>query len=58
MLVYSGQLDAIIGAPLTEAFLKKLEWPGQAAFAKNPRTIWRGDKDNAVQGYAPRVPKP
>jgi vitellogenic carboxypeptidase-like protein len=28
VFIYSGQLDVIIGAPLTEAFMRVLPWSG------------------------------
>mmetsp|Transcript_11824 Transcript_11824/g.15239 ORF Transcript_11824/g.15239 Transcript_11824/m.15239 type:complete len:234 (+) Transcript_11824:892-1593(+) len=32
VLIYSGQNDVILGAPLTEQFLDQLEWTGQVLF--------------------------
>ena len=32
MLIYSGSLDIIVGAPLTDAFLSKLDFEGSPAF--------------------------
>ena len=40
VLLYSGQFDVIVGAPLTIAFIRSIQWPGQAAFDAAPRTIW------------------
>ena len=43
VLVYSGQLDAIIGAALTDAFLQSLQWPGAAGYLAAARRVWRSD---------------
>lgn len=52
VLIYSGQLDIIIGAPLTELFLPEVEWSGQHAYKKAERKIWRVDPADAdVAGY-------
>lgn len=32
VLIYSGSLDIIVGAPLTDAFLSKMEFEGSPAF--------------------------
>lgn len=56
VLFYSGQLDVIVGAPLTEAFLASLEWKGQAAYKTAKRVIWKIDpSDVDVAGYARNV---
>jgi len=53
VLVYSGQLDIIIGAALTERFLPGVPWHGQAAYKAAPRSVWRvHDNDTEVAGYA------
>lgn len=57
VLVYSGQLDVIIAASLTERALPYLQWQGQAAFAAAKRKVWRvrsGDKE--VAGFVQEVP--
>ena len=55
MLLYNGQLDFIVGGPLTERFLQVLKWSGQEDYLKADRTIWRiGDK---VAGYVRQVGK-
>ena len=51
VLVYSGQLDVIVGAPLTTAFLRSIDWPGAAEFEAAERVIWMGP-DAKVAGYA------
>ena len=53
VLLYSGQLDIIIGAATTEAYLKYLAWPGAAAFAAAARKVWRiSPTDPEVAGFA------
>lgn len=56
VLIYNGQLDIIIGAPLTEAFLPTVQWSGQSAYQSAERVVW---KQNAtamqVSGYARSV---
>jgi len=49
-LFYSGQLDLIVGGPLTDAFLNSIVWPGRDAFRSSKREVWRG-VDDQVQGY-------
>ena len=49
-MIYVGQLDIIIGAPLVEAYIPKLKWPGQAEYIASSRTLWR--VGNTVAGYA------
>jgi len=57
VLIYSGQLDIIIGAPLTEAFLPTVEWSGQAAFKATQRAVWRRPEDSdPVAGYVQELP--
>jgi len=53
VLVYSGQLDVIIGAALTERFLPSVPWGGQAAYRAAPKAVWRvNPSDKEVAGYA------
>jgi len=55
-LIYSGQLDVIIGAALTEAFLPLVPWSGQAAYRKASKAVWRlTPHDTEVAGYARQV---
>eukprot|EP00037_Helgoeca_nana_P030970 m.390176 g.390176 ORF g.390176 m.390176 type:complete len:540 (+) comp28298_c1_seq6:51-1670(+) len=52
VLVYSGQLDVIIGAALTESFLTVLPWDGLAAYNSVEKFVWRMDpSDSNVAGY-------
>lgn len=56
VLLYSGQVDVIIGPVLTEAFLYLVPWKGQAALANAPRSVWRiTPSDPEVAGYATAV---
>lgn len=51
VLLYSGQLDIIIGAATTEAYLPFLAWPGAVSFAAADRAVWRLDpSDPEVAG--------
>jgi len=50
VLLYSGQLDVIIGAALTERFLPTIKWPGAEGFANSKKILWQ--VDNEVAGYA------
>lgn len=52
VVIYSGQLDVIIGAALTERFLPTVEWSGQAEYKNADRMVWRiTDTDPNVAGY-------
>lgn len=56
VLVYSGQLDVIIGAALTESFLPMVEWHGQSAYNSANRSVWRiHPTDTEVAGFARTV---
>ncbi|KPM02169.1 serine carboxypeptidase CPVL-like protein [Sarcoptes scabiei] len=55
-LFYSGQLDIIVAAPLTENFLKQLNWHGSKMYLKAPRSIYRfKPRSTYVCGYAREV---
>jgi len=52
VLVYSGQLDIIIAASLTERFLPFLQWSGQGEFAAAQKKVWRvTSTDVEVAGF-------
>jgi vitellogenic carboxypeptidase-like protein len=54
--VYSGQLDVIIGAALTERFLPMLEWKGKNAYNNASKKVWRlSPQDHEVAGYVREV---
>lgn len=49
VLIYNGQLDIIVAYPLTENYLKNLDFSGAEQYKTAPRYIWR--VDNEVAGY-------
>jgi vitellogenic carboxypeptidase-like protein len=52
VLIYSGQLDVIIGAALTEKMLPNLNWKDREAFTRAKKSIWRVSPSDAdVAGY-------
>lgn len=50
VLIYNGQLDIIVAYPLTENYLKNLQFNGADEYKTAKRYIWR--VDNEVAGYA------
>lgn len=50
ILIYNGQLDIIVAYPLTENYLKHLNFTGAAQYKGAPRYIWR--VENEIAGYA------
>ncbi|XP_077455796.1 putative serine carboxypeptidase CPVL [Stigmatopora argus] len=56
VLIYSGQLDVIVAAPLTERFLPTVNWTGAAAYMSAPRFPWKlQPEDTEVAGYVKQV---
>ena len=56
VLIYSGQLDIIIGAALTERFLPYVQWAGRDQLMAAERAIWRVEPDDMeVAGFAREV---
>ncbi|XP_065897205.1 probable serine carboxypeptidase CPVL isoform X2 [Dysidea avara] len=52
VLLYNGQLDVIVGGPLTEHFLLALQWNGADAFAQANRNVWKIKPDDVeVAGF-------
>lgn len=49
ILVYNGQLDIIVAYPLTENYLKNLNFSGAEEYKTAKRYIWRVDKE--IAGY-------
>eukprot|EP01061_Rhynchopus_euleeides_P040901 TRINITY_DN7060_c0_g1_i1.p1 TRINITY_DN7060_c0_g1~~TRINITY_DN7060_c0_g1_i1.p1 ORF type:complete len:505 (+),score=243.25 TRINITY_DN7060_c0_g1_i1:61-1575(+) len=43
-LLYSGQWDVIVGAPLTIRFLRSIDWSGASKFETAERAIWTSRK--------------
>lgn len=58
VLLYSGQLDVIIGVALTERFFPGVPWHGKAAYAAATKAVWRIEpSDKEVAGYVRQVGK-
>lgn len=56
LLMYSGQLDVIVAAPLTERFLRTVNWTGAADYRTAPRYHWKVQpSDTEVAGYVRQV---
>ncbi|XP_064401479.1 probable serine carboxypeptidase CPVL [Halichondria panicea] len=55
VLLYNGQLDIIVGVPLTESMLQVLQWSGRDAYLKADRQVWKIGDD--VAGYVRTVNK-
>ncbi|KAM3873372.1 putative serine carboxypeptidase CPVL [Diretmus argenteus] len=56
VLMYSGQLDVIVAAPLTERFLRTMNWTGASDYKTAPRFHWKVQPtDTEVAGYVRQV---
>ncbi|XP_017281911.1 probable serine carboxypeptidase CPVL [Kryptolebias marmoratus] len=56
VMLYSGQLDVIVAAPLTERFLPTVNWTGAADYKMAPRFHWKVQpSDTEVAGYVRQV---
>ncbi|XP_061771835.1 probable serine carboxypeptidase CPVL [Nerophis ophidion] len=56
VLIYSGQLDVIVAAPLTERFLPTVNWTGADDYRSAPRFHWKVQPtDTEVAGYVRQV---
>ncbi|XP_051856184.1 probable serine carboxypeptidase CPVL [Antechinus flavipes] len=56
VLIYSGQLDIIVAAPLTERSLMATNWKGLSDYKKVDRKVWRvHSSDVDVAGYVRQV---
>ncbi|KAG9476207.1 hypothetical protein GDO78_002996 [Eleutherodactylus coqui] len=52
VLMYSGQLDVIVAAPLTERFLQTVPWSRLEEYKKAKRSFWKiRPTDTEVAGY-------
>ncbi|XP_018430107.1 PREDICTED: probable serine carboxypeptidase CPVL [Nanorana parkeri] len=52
VLLYSGQLDVIVAAPLTERFLQTVPWSKLEEYKKAERSVWKiRQTDTEVAGY-------
>ncbi|TSK34735.1 putative serine carboxypeptidase CPVL [Bagarius yarrelli] len=56
VLIYSGQLDVIVAAPLTELFLPTVNWTGADAYKQAERFHWKVQpSDTEIAGYIRQV---
>nr|XP_057941582.1 probable serine carboxypeptidase CPVL [Doryrhamphus excisus] len=56
VLMYSGQLDVIVAAPLTERFLPTVNWTGAEEYRTAPRFHWKVQpSDTEVAGFVRQV---
>ncbi|XP_074223406.1 putative serine carboxypeptidase CPVL isoform X3 [Camelus bactrianus] len=56
VLIYNGQLDIIVAAPLTERSLMAMDWKGSQDYKKAERKVWKVFKsDHDVAGYVRQV---
>jgi vitellogenic carboxypeptidase-like protein len=56
VLMYSGQLDIIVAAPLTENFLQSVDWSKADQYKKADRFIWKvSEQDSDIAGYVRQV---
>lgn len=56
VLIYSGQLDVIVAAPLTERFLPTVSWSGADEYKSVMRMPWKVQpSDTEVAGYVRQV---
>ncbi|KAJ8415874.1 hypothetical protein AAFF_G00404310 [Aldrovandia affinis] len=56
VLIYSGQLDVIVAAPLTERYLPTVPWSGADEYKRTQRFYWKiQPSDTEVAGYIRQV---
>lgn len=56
VLLYNGQLDIVVAAPLTENYIRSMKWSGAEKYLKAPKAIWKLDpNDEEVAGYLKKV---
>ncbi|XP_064410934.1 probable serine carboxypeptidase CPVL isoform X2 [Latimeria chalumnae] len=56
VMLYSGQLDVIVAAPLTERFLPTVPWSKVEEYKQADRTYWKiRSSDTEVAGYVRQV---
>ena len=52
VLIYNGQLDIIVAPPLTENYIRSIDWSGAEEYVKAPKAVWRLDpNDEEPAGY-------
>ena len=55
-MLYSGQLDIIVAAPLTERMLWNLQWKYQDEYKSCKKQVWKvRQSDTEVAGYVRHV---
>jgi len=56
VMLYSGQLDIIVGYPLTETFVRTINWSGAGQYADAPKILWKvNPTDGEYAGYMHNV---
>ena len=56
VLLFNGQMDIIVAAPLTENYIRSIKWSGAEKYLKAPKAIWKLDpNDEEVAGYLKKV---
>ena len=56
VMLYSGQLDIIVAAPLTEEMLWNLKWKYQDEYKSCKKQVWKvRSSDREVAGYVRHV---
>ncbi|XP_023588129.1 probable serine carboxypeptidase CPVL [Trichechus manatus latirostris] len=56
VLIYNGQLDIIVAAPLTERSLMAMDWKGSQEYRTVEKKVWKVFKsDDEVAGYVRQV---
>ncbi len=51
-MIYNGQLDIIVAAPLTIEWVSQLNWIGTNELRQASRTVWKVDNtDPEIAGY-------
>ncbi|CAG2165252.1 unnamed protein product [Oppiella nova] len=52
VMLFSGQLDIIVAATLTENFIQSIKWSKASQYKSADRLVWKvSDKDTEVAGY-------
>ena len=56
VMLYSGQLDIIVAAALTEEMITTIDWQHADEYKTAPRTVWKvRSSDTEVAGYVRKV---
>eukprot|EP01121_Diplochlamys_sp_Union-15-3_P003123 TRINITY_DN1296_c0_g1_i1.p1 TRINITY_DN1296_c0_g1~~TRINITY_DN1296_c0_g1_i1.p1 ORF type:complete len:482 (-),score=105.44 TRINITY_DN1296_c0_g1_i1:24-1397(-) len=56
VLLYNGQNDVILSAPVAEAYMLQLNWTGSDEYRAAPKLVWKVDKNDMFPaGYAREV---